>query len=132
MGFGHRAYKNYDPRATIIKQTAHDGLRGHGQEPRSWTSPSSSRRWALSDDYFKSPQALPETWTSYSGLIYQAMDFPVEMFTVLFAIPRTSAGWRTGSSCSATRSRRSRGPARRHRRRTVGLRAAGGSGVAIR
>jgi citrate synthase len=90
MGFGHRVYKNYDPRATIIKQTAYDVFEVTGKNPLLDIALKLEEA-ALNDDYFKSRKLYPNV-DFYSGLIYQAMDFPVEMFTVLFAIPRTS-GW---------------------------------------
>ena len=90
MGFGHRVYKNYDPRATIIKQTAYDVFEVTGKNPLLDIALKLEEA-ALSDDYFKSRKLYPNV-DFYSGLIYQAMDFPVDMFTVLFAIPRTS-GW---------------------------------------
>ena len=90
MGFGHRVYKNYDPRATIIKQTAYDVFDVTGKNPLLDIALKLEEA-ALSDDYFKSRKLYPNV-DFYSGLIYQAMDFPVDMFTVLFAIPRTS-GW---------------------------------------
>ena len=90
MGFGHRVYKNYDPRARIIKRMA--------DEVFEVTKPSELlpialelERIALEDDYFVSRKLYPNV-DFYSGLIYQAIGFPVEMFPVLFAIPRTS-GW---------------------------------------
>ena len=90
MGFGHRVYKNYDPRAKIIKRMA--------DEVFEVTKPSELlpialelERIALQDDYFVSRKLYPNV-DFYSGLIYQAIGFPVEMFPVLFAIPRTS-GW---------------------------------------
>jgi citrate synthase len=90
MGFGHRVYKNYDPRARIIKRMA--------DEVFEVTRPSELlpialelERIALEDDYFVSRKLYPNV-DFYSGLIYQAIGFPVEMFPVLFAIPRTS-GW---------------------------------------
>jgi citrate synthase len=90
MGFGHRVYKNYDPRAKIIKRMA--------DEVFEVTRPSELlpialelERIALQDDYFVSRKLYPNV-DFYSGLIYQAIGFPVEMFPVLFAIPRTS-GW---------------------------------------
>jgi citrate synthase len=90
MGFGHRVYKNYDPRAKIIKQMA--------DEVFSVTRPNpllpialELERIALQDEYFVSRRLYPNV-DFYSGLIYQAMNFPMEMFPVLFAIPRTS-GW---------------------------------------
>ena len=90
MGFGHRVYKNYDPRATIIKQTAYDVFDVTGKNPLLDIALKLEEA-ALNDDYFKSRKLYPNV-DFYSGLIYQAMDFPVDMFTVLFAIPRTS-GW---------------------------------------
>jgi citrate synthase len=90
QGFGHRVYKNYDPRATIIKQTAYDVFEVTGKNPLLDIALKLEEA-ALSDDYFKSRKLYPNV-DFYSGLIYQAMDFPVDMFTVLFAIPRTS-GW---------------------------------------
>jgi citrate synthase len=90
MGFGHRVYKNYDPRATIIKQTAYDVFEVTGKNPLLDIA-LALEDVALSDSYFIDRKLYPNV-DFYSGLIYQAMGFPVEMFTVLFAIPRT-AGW---------------------------------------
>ncbi|HSJ90737.1 MAG TPA: citrate synthase [Ilumatobacter sp.] len=90
MGFGHRVYKNYDPRATIIKQTAYDVFEVTGKNPLLDIA-LALEDVALSDSYFVDRKLYPNV-DFYSGLIYQAMGFPVEMFTVLFAIPRT-AGW---------------------------------------
>jgi citrate synthase len=90
MGFGHRVYKNYDPRATIIKQTAYDVFDVTGKNPLLDIA-LKLEEVALSDPYFIDRKLYPNV-DFYSGLIYQAMGFPVEMFTVLFAIPRT-AGW---------------------------------------
>ena len=90
MGFGHRVYKNYDPRATIIKQTAYDVFDVTGKNPLLDIA-LALEDVALSDSYFIDRKLYPNV-DFYSGLIYQAMGFPVEMFTVLFAIPRT-AGW---------------------------------------
>jgi len=90
MGFGHRVYKNYDPRATIIKQTAYDVFEVTGKNPLLDIA-LKLEEVALSDDYFISRKLYPNV-DFYSGLIYQAMGFPVAMFTVLFAIPRT-VGW---------------------------------------
>jgi len=89
-GFGHRVYKNFDPRATIIKKTADDVFRVTGKNPLLDIA-LKLEEIALADDYFISRRLYPNV-DFYSGLIYQAMGFPVEMFTVLFAIPRTS-GW---------------------------------------
>jgi citrate synthase len=89
-GFGHRVYKSYDPRATIIKQTADEVFAITGKNPLLDVA-LALEEVALSDDYFVSRRLYPNV-DFYSGLIYQAMGFPMEMFTVLFAIPRT-AGW---------------------------------------
>ena len=89
-GFGHRVYKNYDPRAQIIKRTADDVFKVTGKNPLLDIA-LTLEDIALKDDYFISRRLYPNV-DFYSGLIYQAMGFPVEMFTVLFAIPRTS-GW---------------------------------------
>jgi citrate synthase len=90
QGFGHRVYKNYDPRAKIIKRTADDVFAVTGKNPLLDIA-LKLEEVALNDDYFVSRKLYPNV-DFYSGLIYQAMGFPLEMFTVLFAIPRT-AGW---------------------------------------
>jgi citrate synthase len=90
MGFGHRVYKSYDPRAKIIKQTADSVFEVTGRNPLLDIA-LELERIALEDDYFVSRKLYPNV-DFYSGLIYQAMGFPVTMFPVLFAIPRTS-GW---------------------------------------
>jgi citrate synthase len=90
MGFGHRVYKNYDPRAKIIKQLAHDVFEVTGTSPLLDVA-LELERIALEDDYFVSRKLYPNV-DFYSGIIYQGMGFPVAMFPVLFAIPRT-AGW---------------------------------------
>jgi citrate synthase len=90
MGFGHRVYKSYDPRATIIKQTADEVFEVTGRNPLLDIA-LELERIALEDDYFITRRLYPNV-DFYSGLIYQAMGFPVTMFPVLFAIPRTS-GW---------------------------------------
>jgi citrate synthase len=90
MGFGHRVYKNYDPRATIIKKIAYDVFEVTGRNPLLDIA-LELERIALEDDYFVSRKLYPNV-DFYSGLIYQAMKFPVDMFPVLFAIPRVS-GW---------------------------------------
>ncbi len=89
-GFGHRVYKNFDPRATIIKRTAYEVFEVTGKNPLLDIA-LKLEEIALADDYFISRRLYPNV-DFYSGLIYQAMGFPPEMFTVLFAIPRT-AGW---------------------------------------
>jgi citrate synthase len=90
MGFGHRVYKSYDPRAKIIKKTADEVFEVTGKNPLLEIA-LELERIALQDEYFVSRKLYPNV-DFYSGLIYQAMGFPVEMFPVLFAIPRTS-GW---------------------------------------
>ena len=90
QGFGHRVYKSYDPRAKIIKHTADQVFAVTGKNPLLDIA-LKLEEVALSDDYFTSRKLYPNV-DFYSGLIYQAMGFPLEMFTVLFAIPRT-AGW---------------------------------------
>lgn len=90
QGFGHRVYKNFDPRASIIKRTADDVFKVTGKNPLLDIA-LKLEEVALQDDYFRSRKLYPNV-DFYSGLIYQAMGFPIEMFTVLFAIPRTS-GW---------------------------------------
>jgi citrate synthase len=90
MGFGHRVYKNYDPRARIIKQVAFEVLEVTGRSPL-LDMALEMERIALEDDYFVSRKLYPNV-DFYSGIIYQAMGFPVDMFPVLFAIPRTP-GW---------------------------------------
>jgi citrate synthase len=90
QGFGHRVYKNYDPRAKIIKDTADEVFAITGRNPLLDIA-LKLEEVALSDEYFTSRRLYPNV-DFYSGLIYQAMGFPVDMFTVLFAIPRTS-GW---------------------------------------
>jgi len=90
MGFGHRVYKNYDPRAKIIKQTADEVFKVTGRNPLLDIA-LELERIALEDEYFIQHKLYPNV-DFYSGIIYQAMGFPVDMFPVLFAIPRT-AGW---------------------------------------
>ena len=90
MGFGHRVYKNYDPRAKIIKQVADEVFEVTGRNPLLDIA-LELERIALEDEYFVKRKLYPNV-DFYSGLIYQAMEFPMEMFTVLFAIPRVS-GW---------------------------------------
>jgi citrate synthase len=90
QGFGHRVYKNYDPRAKIIKQVADEVFEVTGKNPLLDIA-LKLEEVALSDDYFTSRKLYPNV-DFYSGLIYQAMGFPIELFPVLFAIPRTS-GW---------------------------------------
>jgi citrate synthase len=90
MGFGHRVYKNYDPRATIIKQIADEVFEVTGRNPLLDIA-LELEQIALADEYFVSRKLYPNV-DFYSGLIYQALGLPVSMFPVMFAIPRT-AGW---------------------------------------
>ncbi|HET8947419.1 MAG TPA: citrate synthase [Candidatus Polarisedimenticolia bacterium] len=90
MGFGHRVYKNYDPRAKIIKRMADQVFEVTGRNPLLDIA-LELERIALQDDYFVSRRLYPNV-DFYSGLIYQSLRFPVDMFPVLFAIPRT-VGW---------------------------------------
>jgi len=90
MGFGHRVYKSYDPRAKIIKKIAHNVFEVTGENPLLEMA-LKLEEIALSDEYFIKRKLYPNV-DFYSGLIYQSMGLPVSMFTVLFAIARTS-GW---------------------------------------
>jgi citrate synthase len=90
MGFGHRVYKNYDPRARIIKRAADEVFEVTGRD-KLLDVALELERISLDDDYFVSRKLYPNV-DFYSGIIYKAMGFPVDMFPVLFAIPRT-AGW---------------------------------------
>jgi citrate synthase len=90
MGFGHRVYKNYDPRARIVKRLADEVFEVTGRNPLLDIA-IELERIALEDEYFISRKLYPNV-DFYTGIIYQAMGFPVDMFPVLFAIPRT-VGW---------------------------------------
>ena len=92
MGFGHRVYKNYDPRAKIMQKTCHEVLEavGHRSDPILKVA-LELERIALSDDYFVRKKLYPNI-DFYSGITIKALGFPTEMFTVLFAIART-VGW---------------------------------------
>jgi citrate synthase len=90
MGFGHRVYKNYDPRARIIKQHVDEVFEVTGKNPRLDIAVELEKR-ALDDEYFTERKLYPNV-DFYSGLIYEALGLPTDMFTVMFAIPRTS-GW---------------------------------------
>ena len=90
MGFGHRVYKNYDPRAKIVKKIAYEVFEVTGRNPLIDIS-LELEKIALEDDYFVSRRLYPNV-DFYTGVTYQAMGFPMTMFPVLFAIPRTS-GW---------------------------------------
>ena len=91
MGFGHRVYKNYDPRATAMQKTAHDVLDERGVDTPILRVAKELERLALEDDYFREKKLYPNV-DFYSGIILDAMGFPTEMFTVLFALART-VGW---------------------------------------
>lgn len=90
MGFGHRVYKNYDPRARIVRKVAHDVFEILGKEPLIEVA-TALEKVALEDKYFIDRKLYPNV-DFYSGLIYRAMGFPTDFFPVLFAIPRT-VGW---------------------------------------
>jgi citrate synthase len=91
MGFGHRVYKNYDPRAAIIRKACYDVLQELGAQDPLMDLAMELERIALEDDYFVGKKLYPNV-DFYSGIIYKALGFPVSMFTVLFAIART-VGW---------------------------------------
>jgi len=91
MGFGHRVYKNYDPRATIIRKAAYDVLEEIGSDDPLLSLAMELERIALEDDYFISKKLYPNV-DFYSGIIYKALGIPTSMFTVMFAIART-VGW---------------------------------------
>lgn len=91
MGFGHRVYKNFDPRAKIIKAAAHDVLSALGKSDELLDIALKLEEHALADDYFVERKLYPNV-DFYTGLIYRAMGFPTEMFTVLFALGRLP-GW---------------------------------------
>src|SRR5215207_7806301 len=90
MGFGHRVYKNYDPRARIIKTNVEEVFEVTGKNPKIEIAVELEKR-ALDDEYFTERKLYPNV-DFYSGLIYEALEIPTDMFTVMFAIPRTS-GW---------------------------------------
>ena len=90
MGFGHRVYKNYDPRADIIKKNVDEVFEVTGKNPKLEIATELEKR-ALDDEYFVERKLYPNV-DFYSGLIYEALNLPKDMFTVMFAIPRTS-GW---------------------------------------
>ncbi|WAR43153.1 citrate synthase [Methylomonas rapida] len=91
MGFGHRVYKNFDPRATIIRKTCHEILKKTQSSDPLFELALAVEEQALKDDYFIERKLYPNV-DFYSGIIYKALNIPVEMFTVMFAIART-AGW---------------------------------------
>jgi citrate synthase len=119
MGFGHRVYKNYDPRAKIVKQAAQDVLARLSKSDPLLDLAMELEEIALSDDFFVSRKLYPNV-DFYTGLIYKAMGFPAKMFTVLFAIGRLPgwiAQWREMIEDPSTRIGRPRqiyvGPAKR-------------------
>jgi citrate synthase len=91
MGFGHRVYKNYDPRANIIRKAAYEVLDELGAKDPMMDLAMELERIALEDDYFVTKKLYPNV-DFYSGIIYKALGIPVSMFTVMFAIART-VGW---------------------------------------
>src|SRR3982751_6953741 len=91
MGFGHRVYKNYDPRAKIIKKATEDVFEATGVQNPLLDIATELERIALEDEYFIGRKLYPNV-DFYSGLIYEALGLPVAMFPVMFAIGRTS-GW---------------------------------------
>jgi citrate synthase len=91
MGFGHRVYKNFDPRATIIKKAADEVLKDLGVEDPILEIARGLEQEALNDSYFVDRKLYPNV-DFYSGIIYRAMGIPVEMFTVMFALGRLP-GW---------------------------------------
>ncbi|MFC4347663.1 citrate synthase [Kordiimonas lipolytica] len=91
MGFGHRVYKNFDPRATVMRETAHKVLKELGVDDPLFDVAMELEKIALEDPYFVEKKLYPNV-DFYSGIILKAMGFPTEMFTVLFALARTS-GW---------------------------------------
>jgi citrate synthase len=119
MGFGHRVYKSYDPRARLIKKVAEQVFSVTGRNPLLDVA-LELEKIALEDEYFVSHKLYPNV-DFYSGIIYQAMGFPVEMFPVLFAIGRTPgwvAQWQEGFLDEDQKIARPRqlytGPAERH------------------
>ena len=105
MGFGHRVYKNYDPRATLVKESAHEVLAALGVKDDLLDIAQELEHIALSDDYFKERRLYPNV-DFYTGVIYKAMGFPTRMFTVLFAIGRLPgwvAHWREMNEDPATK-----------------------------
>ena len=91
MGFGHRVYKNYDPRAKLVKESAEEVLAALGVQDDLLDIAQELEHYALNDDYFKERKLYPNV-DFYSGVILDAVGFPTSMFTVLFAVART-VGW---------------------------------------
>jgi citrate synthase len=105
MGFGHRVYKNYDPRAKLVKESAHEVLAALGVQDDLLDIAMELEQYALNDDYFKERKLYPNV-DFYTGVIYKAMGFPTRMFTVLFAIGRLPGWighWREMNSDPATK-----------------------------
>jgi len=105
MGFGHRVYKNFDPRATLVKESAHEVLAALGIKDDLLDIAQELENLALSDDYFKERKLYPNV-DFYTGVIYKAMGFPTRMFTVLFAmgrLPGWVAHWREMNEDPATK-----------------------------
>ena len=105
MGFGHRVYKNYDPRAKLVKESASEVLAELGIKDPLLDIAMELEQIALDDDYFKERKLYPNV-DFYTGVIYKAMGFPPRMFTVLFAIGRLPgwlAHWRELNSDPATK-----------------------------
>jgi len=105
MGFGHRVYKNYDPRATLVKESAHEVLAALGVKDDLLDIAQELEHIALNDDYFRERKLYPNV-DFYTGVIYKAMGFPTRMFTVLFAIGRLPgwvAHWREMNEDPATK-----------------------------
>ena len=119
QGFGHRVYKSYDPRAKIIKRTADEVFEVTGKNPLLDIA-LKLEEIALSDEYFTSRRLYPNV-DFYSGLIYQAMGFPLAMFPVLFAIPRTVglAGALAGAARPGQQARQAPPALHRGRRRAT-------------
>jgi citrate synthase len=91
MGFGHRVYKNFDPRASILKETAAEVLEAMGQQDPLLDIARRLEEIALHDEFFVSRKLYPNV-DFYSGILYRAMGIPVDMFTVMFALGRLP-GW---------------------------------------
>jgi citrate synthase len=104
MGFGHRVYKNYDPRAAIVKRAADGVLESLGRRDNLLDIALELESVALSDDYFIERKLYPNV-DFYTGLLYRAMGFPTKMFTVLFAIGRLP-GWIARSAAAVVHRRR--------------------------
>lgn len=104
MGFGHRVYKNYDPRARIVKEQADKILGKLGGDDELLDIAKQLEEIALTDDFFIERKLYPNV-DYYTGVIYRAMGFPTRMFTVLFALGGFRAGSRTGGRCTRSPTR---------------------------